>query len=208
MEQNFVKKLKERLKNPLPGTDVQFEMAHVKRERLKTEDINLPEYYKKSAVLILLCNNPSGLYIPLTERHSYKGFHSGQISLPGGKFEEQDVTLEATAIRECREEIGIKNNIELLGALTPVYIPVSSFLVQPFVATVSETNIAYNLNTDEVKSLLEFRIHDLLNPNIVKETIIEPRKGIKFKTPYFDVNGNVVWGATAMILNELKHLLK
>jgi 8-oxo-dGTP pyrophosphatase MutT (NUDIX family) len=133
--------------------------------------------------------------------------HSGQISLPGGKFDESDITLEKTALRECHEEIGIQNNIEVLGQLTPIYIPVSKFMVTPFVAILNEEDPTYILNVNEVQNVIEFPVDDLRSPHIVKQTTVEPTAGIKLKTPYFDIQGKIVWGATAMILNEFKHLL-
>lgn len=180
-------------------------MAHVKREKMRPEDLN-SDGHKKSAVLLLICKNENGLFIPLTERHVYKGAHSGQISLPGGKYEEIDESMEAAALRECNEEIGISSDIEILGALTPIYIPVSKFLVHPIVGFLNrETN--YTINSNEVKQLIELPLKELLKPELVKETVVEPMAGLKLKTPYFDVQGKIVWGATAMILNEFKHLL-
>jgi 8-oxo-dGTP pyrophosphatase MutT (NUDIX family) len=206
METAFLSKLKQQLKLSLPGIGVQWEMAHVNRENMRHEDLH-PDHYRNSAVLILLVKRPNGFCIPLIERHIYKGAHSGQISLPGGKFDESDITLETTALRECHEEIGIQNNIEVYGELTPIYIPVSKFMVTPFVAVLNEEDATYILNVNEVQNVIEFPVEDLRSPHIVKETTIEPTAGIKLKTPYFDIQGKIVWGATAMILNEFKHLL-
>lgn len=206
MEPVLISTLRQQLKGVLPGMEAQFEMAHLKREKIHSEDLN-SDNHNKSAVLLLLCKNKNGWFIPLTERHVYNGAHSGQISLPGGKYEEADGNLEKTALRECYEEIGIKSDIELLGALTPIYIPVSKFLVHTFIGFLNTEKINYVLNPKEVKQLIELPIKELINPGLVKQTTVEPVKGLKFKTPYFDVQGKVVWGATAMILNELKHLL-
>lgn len=207
MNLNFIKRLENRLQEPLPGQDAQFEMAHINREKVKIENYQ-PSGYRKSAVMLLLCPRGESFFIPLTERHTYNGAHSGQISLPGGKFEESDNTLENTARRECFEEIGISDNIEILGELTPLYIPVSRFMVYPFVGFLSSEKAAYQLSPKEVKDLVELDIEELLKPHLVKQTMIEPAPGIKFKTPYFDVQGKIVWGATAMILNEFKALMK
>ncbi len=207
MESAFLTKLKQRLQLPLPGSDVQFEMAHVNRAKLKHEDLH-PSEFRTSAVLILLIQKGNELYIPLTERNTYNGAHSGQVSFPGGKFDNDDITLERTALRECYEEIGLKDNIEVLGELSPLYIPVSKFMVHPFVGILNREEINYSPHTTEVKSILELSLKDLMLPHLVKETVVEPSPGIKFKTPYFDVEGRIVWGATAMILNEFKHLLQ
>ncbi len=207
MPQDFINSLKTELQKPLPGIDVQFEMAHINREKLKPEEFDTVNY-RQSAVLLLICKKNGKYYIPLTERHVYKGAHSGQISLPGGKFEEADDTLENTALRECDEEIGLKDNIELLGILTPVYIPVSGFVVNVYVGFLNSDDQDFKINAAEVKSLIELELNDLLNPELIKMTTVEPMPGLKLKTPYFDVQGKVIWGATAMILNEFKSLLQ
>lgn len=207
MENAFLTKLKQRLQLPLPGIKAQWEMAHVNREKLKHEDLH-PSDYRNSAVLILLIQRDDRLHIPLTERHTYNGAHSGQISFPGGKFEEGDATLEQTALRESEEEIGLKEGIDLLGKLSPLYIPVSKFMVHPFIGIIDHSRVNYAINVNEVKTIIELPVNDLLLPDLVKETFVEPAPGIKFKTPYFDVEGRIVWGATAMILNEFKHLLQ
>lgn len=206
MENTFLSKLKQQLQLPLPGIEVQFEMAHINREKLKPQDLN-PSQFKSSAVLLLLIQKENGFHIPLTERHTYIGAHSAQISFPGGKFDASDKSLEQTALRECYEEIGLKDNIEILGQLSPIYIPVSKFMVQPFVSVLNQTEINYKPNASEVKTIIELPVNDLTRPELVKETFVEPTPGFKFKTPYFDVEGKIVWGATAMILNEFKHLL-
>lgn len=202
----FIHSLKIKLNAPLPGIEAQFEMAHVHRPKTNLNEL-IPGNYKSSAVLLLLIQRENDFYIPLTERHTYEGAHSGQISLPGGKQEERDDSLEQTALRECYEEIGLNNHITVLGQLTPVYIPVSNFLVNPYVGVYTQNNIDYNLNPSEVKSLIELSTSDLINPELVKTTTINAAPGIKLKTPYFDVQGKIVWGATAMILNEFKKLL-
>ncbi|HWY10217.1 MAG TPA: CoA pyrophosphatase [Bacteroidia bacterium] len=110
-------------------------------------------------------------------------------------------------MRECNEEIGILNHIEIVGQLTPVYIPVSRFMVNPFVGILNDDEINYGVNEVEVKNILELSLNDLMLPELIKHTVVEPMPGMKLKTPYFDVQGKIVWGATAMILNEFKHLL-
>ena len=207
MFQLFIDNLKTNLQKPLPGMEAQFEMAHVKREKVLANSYESEEY-RPSAVLILLYPNehqqPSVLLI---ERMTYNGHHSGQIALPGGKVEPNDLNLQATALREFFEETGSDTTPTIIGKLTPVYIPVSKFMVQPFVSYVKQKP-NFSASTYEVKELIEWDVNHLLNPNIVKETTIEPSPGIKIKAPYFDVRGKVLWGATAMMLNELKWVLK
>lgn len=200
----FIRSLKTRFNEPLPGPEAQFEMAHINRQKPDLNQI-IPGNYKSSAVLLLLVKREDGFIIPLTERHTYIGAHSGQVSLPGGKREESDESLQHTALRECTEEIGIEKGVHIIGELTPIYIPVSNFVVNPFVAVFTDESINYELNTKEVKSLLELNLSDLKRPELVKQTTVDAN-GYKLKTPYFDVQGKVVWGATAMILNEFKQM--
>ena len=206
MFQLFIDNLKTNLQKPLPGEEAQFEMAHVKREKLA--DL-FAEYknYRASAVLILLYpNEQNQTSVLLIERMAYNGHHSGQIAFPGGKVEPGDIDLEATALREFFEETGSDAIPTVIGKLTPVYIPVSKFMVQPFVSYVEEKP-NFTASAYEVNELIEWEIDHLLNPEIIKETTLEPTPGLKLKTPYFDVKGKVLWGATAMMLNELKWVL-
>jgi 8-oxo-dGTP pyrophosphatase MutT (NUDIX family) len=207
MFQLFIEKLKTNLQKPLPGVEVQFEMAHVKREKVLANSYE-SQNYRPSAVLILLYpNEQQQTSVLLIERMTYNGHHSGQIAFPGGKAEPSDVDLQATALREFFEETGSDITPTVIGKLTPVYIPVSKFMVQPFVSFV-EQKPSFSASAYEVNELIEWEITHLLNPDIIKETTIEPTPGYKIKTPYFDVQGKVLWGATAMMLNELKWVMQ
>lgn len=206
MFQLFIENLKSNLQKPLPGVDAQFEMAHVRREKVLANSYE-SQNYRPSAVLILLYpNEQNQTSVLLIERMTYNGHHSGQIAFPGGKAEPSDKDLEETALREFFEETGADVTPTVIGQLTPVYIPVSKFMVQPFVSFV-EQKPNFSASAYEVNELIEWEINHLLNPDIIKETIIEPTPGYKIKTPYFDVQGKVLWGATAMMLNELKKII-
>lgn len=206
MFSEFILQLKTKLEFPLPGEEAQFELAHVQREHIipNTEEANT---YKPSAVLIFIYpnahNEPT---ILLLERPTYNGHHSGQIGFPGGKAEPTDFNLEATALREFIEETGCSVIPNFIGNLTPVYIPISKFMVQPYIAYLTEKP-EFKPDEREVYQLIELNVNDLLNPELLKETIVTPTPTLRFKTPYFDVNEKIVWGATAMILNELKVLI-
>ena len=147
------------------------------------------------------------IYFPLMLRPNYNGVHGGQISLPGGKKEEKDRSFAATAIREAEEEIGVKSNeITVLGQLSELYVMASNFKVIPVVGY-TESQPMFIPNPYEVEAIIEASIDELMNPEIIKSTTLNVR-GFELETPYFDFSGNVVWGATAMILSEFKALLK
>ncbi|MES2762781.1 MAG: CoA pyrophosphatase [Bacteroidota bacterium] len=195
--------IQKKLQLPLPGEEAQFEMAHVNRERLSDLSVEYKNY-RPSAVLILLYpNEHEETILLLIERVTYDGYHSGQIALPGGKSEPTDEDLEATAMREFFEETGSDKTPTVIGKLTPVYIPVSKFSVQPFVAYLPERP-NFTINTREVEQLIEWPFTNFISAETVKQTTIEPMPGLKLKTPYFDVQDKILWGATAMIMNELK----
>ena len=207
MFEEFITNLKIKLQQPLPGMDAQFEMAHVKREKIFE---NTPDalVYRPSAVMIV--TYPNELNEPivlLIERVTYNGVHSGQIALPGGKADPGDTDLKATALREFFEETGSDAIPEIIGELTPVYIPVSKFVVHPFVGYLT-AKPHFTKSEREVQQLIEWPLSELILPETVKQTIVEPMPGFKLSTPYFDIKEKVLWGATAMIMNELKWLLK
>jgi 8-oxo-dGTP pyrophosphatase MutT (NUDIX family) len=199
--------MKSKLAGILPGQDAQYLMAPFHRERLELDSIKTGNY-RPSAVMVLFCMNENDeLFIPLIERMAYNGVHSAQISLPGGKFEPADENLQQTAVRECFEEIGV-NAIDVIGNLTQLHIPVSGFLVQPVVGICTINNPPMISQEREVKTILKLKLETLLNSDTVKQGVIETAQNMRIKTPYFDVENNKVWGATAMILSELKELLK
>lgn len=205
--EQLINRLKTSLSDPLPGADAQYLMAPLHRQRLELEKLNA-ENYRPSAVMILFCEDSDGtLFIPLTERMTYNGVHSGQVSLPGGKFEASDVDLMQTALRECYEEIGV-SEIDVLGKLTSLFIPVSSFLVHPFIGFCRIKNPIMINQEREVKALVKLPVTALLNDATVKQGEVKVMENMNIKTPWFEVEGLKVWGATAMILSELKVLLK
>ncbi|MBL7930515.1 MAG: CoA pyrophosphatase [Bacteroidia bacterium] len=203
----FVQKLKDRIKQPLPGQEAQYLMAPLHRSRVEIETLKVNDY-RPSAVMILFCEDEDGsIYIPLTERMSYNGAHSGQISLPGGKFDQSDKDLQETAIRECFEEIGI-SALDIIGKLTEMYIPVSRFLVHPYLAVCRERNPVMTIQEREVKSIVKLSIDTLLKTETIEKGRIEATHNMVVSAPWFNINGHKVWGATAMILSELKELIR
>jgi len=206
MLKKFVSNLESRLKLKLPGIEAQRLMmpleGSTKRFDLSKKDV------KRGGVLILFYIKDSKIHIPLTQRHDYKGTHGGQVSLPGGKLEEIDQSIVDTALRETHEEIGIhKSDIKVLGNLTDLYIPPSNFRVTPVVGYM-EKEPYFTLDSFEVKELIETPLELLINDEKLKEKDIIVRDQFTINAPYFDIYEKVVWGATAMILSELKTIIK
>ncbi|MFY7990067.1 MAG: NUDIX hydrolase, partial [Fluviicola sp.] len=167
--------------------------------------------YRLSAVAILLFQNTAGnLSTIVTQRQTYEGTHSGQISFPGGKFEDFDLDLTQTAVRETREEIGLDiSNSERIGKLTNVYIPVSQFLVEPHVFIIQDQPSDFQLSPREVNSLHTLDLPTLFTTESVTLRDIKQPNGIILKqVPHFVQNDLFIWGATALMLNELKAMLQ
>ncbi len=192
------------LKNDLPGEKAQIKMAPSNRSEAAT--MFNQNHLRNSSVLILLYPKNEQLYIPFILRPIYNGAHSGQIGLPGGKSEPFDNTLLDTALRETYEEIGIRaKDIEILGQLTPLYIPHSNFNVFPFVGF-CKTNPIFSPDPIEVAKIIEAPLQNLLLPDTVQyfEHSVENEN---FTAPFFNIDNYQIWGATAMMISELKEIL-
>ena len=203
---NFIKNLQNRHQEGLPGRLFQIKMSFSARIQF----MDAPENARQSAVLALLFFENDALHILLMERSGQKNDpHSRQISFPGGSLDKTDKNLEACALRETFEEVGIASeNIKIIGALTPLYIPVSNFQVNPFLAYTTES-LNHFILSEEVNAVIKTPIVLLLNPQTTKREIMRvgPDK-ILLDTPYFDVFDHKVWGATAMMLAEILELVK
>lgn len=206
MKEDLIEQLLNRLDQPLPGEEAQRLMTP---EGLRDERFRNPSIHtaKLSGVLVLLYKKDSEWHIPLTLRNEYKGTHSGQVSFPGGKKEQGDPDLMATALREANEEVGIEpSEVQVMGQLTNLYIPPSNFKVVPTLAYLQERPI-FKLDTFEVKELIEVPLSLLQDSATIKTKPMSFVNGYSVQMPYFDVYGHVVWGATAMILSELVTIL-
>lgn len=201
-------KIKQIHHHNLPGFDAQLKMSPPMR--LKYEEIDLKKLKAKdSAVVILLYEKQGETHIVFTQRHEYKGAHSGQISFPGGKRDLEDKDLKHTALRELKEEVGVEvdeNNIIL--PLTWLYVPPSNFVIFPFVVFV-ENEPLFVKEEAEVKEILEFKVVDLLNKiNQKKYNYFNEKLQISFETPCFQIEDKIIWGATAMILSEFLNIIE
>ena len=202
--QRFITQLKIRINNVLPG-----EESHQKMRVIYDQSIELPFSKINStaaAVLILLYQADNEIYFFLTKRTDELKHHKGQISLPGGSQEGNEKLID-TALRETQEEIGInKTSISIIGTITPLFVPVTGFMIYPF--------IGYSLNKlnpkpdpVEVATIFSVNISDLLN----KENQTTEKRNIRgydVQVPYFKLNDYQVWGATSMILSEFRDLIK
>jgi 8-oxo-dGTP pyrophosphatase MutT (NUDIX family) len=187
------------LSTKLPGEQAQLRMAPTFRGHIAS--LNLA---KEAAVLALLYPSDGRLHLVFIKRNEYDGPHSAQISFPGGIREEGDLSLEDTALREAREEVGIDGEIEVLGKLTPLHIPVSNFMVYPFVGWMTFTPL-FHPDPSEVQYVVEAALEDLLDlSNRDSETLFH--HDMPIEAPYFRIGKEKIWGATAMILSELLQL--
>jgi 8-oxo-dGTP pyrophosphatase MutT (NUDIX family) len=159
------------------------------------------------AVTLLLSPTDNHLLLTLILRPTYEGTHSGQIAFAGGKKDANDLSLMHTAIRECKEEIGVQlTENQLLGALSDVYIVPSHSLVTPFVAYLPERPI-YVAEEREVAKILEFKLTDFLNPAYQTVQDIKISDNKTWKLPCYQINGHIIWGATARMIQDFTKLL-
>lgn len=162
-----------------------------------------------AAVLLLLYPSQSIATVFIERRKHELDKHSGQISFPGGKVEKHDKSYSDCALREASEEIGVEPSlVEVVGHLTPLYIPVSNFKVYPVVG-VAEQPLQFMAQADEVSKIITapLSIFDKSSTRKKKDILIRSSFTLQ-GVPYFDVEGKVVWGATAMILNEFLAILQ
>ncbi|MDH5368182.1 MAG: CoA pyrophosphatase [Cyclobacteriaceae bacterium] len=205
--ENFINTIRKALENP-PGIEAYEKMMPEIRDRLEHLDVSKIDDAKLSSVLILLYQYEEKIYIPLTKRHDYKGTHGGQISFPGGKHEEDDESRTHTALREAHEEIGVDpSEIEIIGLLSEIYISPSNFKVLPVVGYIN-VKPSFVREEFEVEKIIEVEISDFLDKANHKIKDMEVRNSLIKDIPYFDIQGHVVWGATAMILSELVYIIE
>jgi 8-oxo-dGTP pyrophosphatase MutT (NUDIX family) len=176
-----------------PGVDVPASVPAKPREEIP------------AAVLVPLFHGGEGtddgeLYIVLTRRRSDLRRHAGEIAFPGGRRDDQDVDLAATALREAEEEIGLaRDEVTLIGELAPVSTFATGYVIHPFVATIP-AGVAWRPSPREVDAVLEL---PLRNVHAARTRTQIERRGIRFETDAYIEDGHVIWGATARILQLL-----
>jgi 8-oxo-dGTP pyrophosphatase MutT (NUDIX family) len=199
--------LYERLSMDLPGIDAQLMMAPPHRVNEIRSGLHSNDSVK-SSVLILLYPDGELIKTVVMLRPSYDGVHSGQISLPGGKWETSDKDMATTALRETYEEIGVSpSEIRLLGQLSPLYIPPSNYIVFPYIGIV-DLKPEFLKNPSEVQELIEIDIVELLKETTCTTREITFKDGNSIQVPCYTFGETIIWGATAMILSEFLVLLK
>lgn len=197
---DFISSLKQSLNKDLPGKSAQFEMAVTGRPHINTvprDDIRL------AAVLIALYQKQDTWHTIVMKRKHHPGDrHSGQISFPGGQQEVGEI-LSHTAIRESHEEVGTPlDDVQVIGRLTQLHIPVSNFMVHPFVGYLKQpTDLRPQIS--EVDQIYEIPLASFLDTGRRQTTDLRLNEGLLLKdVPYFDIADQVIWGATAMIMSE------
>ena len=141
-------------------------------------------------------------------RKVYQGVHSNQIGFPGGKVERIDKNLMETALRETHEEVGVPpSEVEVIKELSEVYIPPSNFLVKPYIGLYPSPR-PFVKEDFEVESLVEVYLKDFLDDSNHINEVLTTSYAKNIDVPAFKLNGYTVWGATAMVLSEIKELLR
>jgi len=205
---DFEKRIVKIEKMQLPGELVQLKMAPIERLlELKREATEINKARKAGVMAIFYPNEKFETNLILILRKTYKGIHSAQVGFPGGKIEDEDCSIEDAALRETEEEVGIpRNKITIIKKLTEIYIPPSNFFVQPFLGIV-RTSPKFVLDEREVEALIEVDLKCFMDESCVTTQILSTSYATELEVPAFKLSGHIVWGATAMMLNEVRELL-
>ncbi len=201
----FISQLTRKLRGPLPGKAAHRKMISPARKSLY-RDADLSDA-RPSSVLLPFYPVDGRPVLAFVRRQQYDGVHSGQIAFPGGQFEAQDKDLQHTALREAWEETGITSqDVTVIGKLTQVYIPPSNFLVQPFVGYLSKRPL-FRPDAGEISEVIEISLEELLTEECLQTKTVTAGRS-SYEVPCFYVRQRIIWGATAMMLNELLELIR
>ena len=200
-------RLRSAWQRPLPGLDAQLRMAP--SPRLGWDPLKFPDGAHDGAALLLLYPHDDTLHFTLTVRGTGLRNHTGQVSLPGGRVDEGE-SFEQAALREAEEEIGVDpRSVEVLGPLTPLHIPVSGYILHPVVGFAT-MRPAFQRAEWEVARIIEAPVTMLSDARVVKRemrTRSVNGQSIEVDVPFYDIDGEKVWGATAMVLAEFGAML-
>lgn len=206
---DFEKRIVKVTKMELPGEAVQFKMAPMERLKELKRAARHQNSAKRAGVMSLFY--PSDDFetrLILILRKTYHGVHSAQVGFPGGKLEPEDKSIQDAALRETEEEVGVpRNAISVLKELTEIYIPPSNFFVQPFMG-ITARSPKFILQKEEVEALIEVALPDFMDDGNITTQTLSTSYAKSIEVPAFQLNGHIVWGATAMMLNEVRELLK
>lgn len=193
----------------LPGEAIQHKMAPIERlSELKKNAIQKQTARKAGVMALFYPSQSLDTHLILILRKTYKGVHSAQVGFPGGKIEPEDQSLLETALRETEEEVGVNaKSISVLKQLTEIYIPPSDFFVQPFLGVTYQTPI-FIPQEEEVEALIEVPLTHFMDDKILTTSTLSTSYATNIQVPAFMLNDHVVWGATAMMLSEVRELLK
>ena len=192
----------------LPSESAHLKMAPPERKDL-LKNLNIDALNPREAAVLMLVYPLNGLAtLALIKRNSYKGVHSSQVAFPGGKVESFDASILETALRETQEEIGIhKNDISIICPFSEIYIPPSNFRVAPFLGYCRHTPI-FTPDPREVAEMIAFPLNEFLDDKNLVMNKMATSYSDSIDVPAFKTGENMIWGATAMMLNELKEVLK
>ncbi|MFG4001766.1 NUDIX hydrolase [Flavobacterium aquidurense] len=206
--QDFLQYVPDLIPVELPAVASHMKMAPKERmESLKNLDLK-QQNPRIAAVMMLFYPKDGKVHLVLIVRNAYNGVHSAQIAFPGGKYETTDADYEETALRETHEEVGVApEKIEVIKQFTPMYIPPSNFLVHPYLG-ISKEELSFYPDIREVADIIELPLSVFLNDEIIIEATLSTSYANNVSVPAFNIQNHIVWGATAMILSELRDVLK
>ena len=193
----------------LPGSASHYKMAPLFRLKELESGKIIKKNPKRAAVMALFYPNVTyQTNLLLILRNTYKGIHSNQIALPGGKVEKKDLNLLETALRETQEEVGaVREQIKVIRSMSEIYIPPSNFEVTPYLGLYKKKE-PFVMQPDEVAAIIEVPLQDFMDDKKIFHQILNTSYAQNVEVPAFKLNGYTVWGATAMMLNEIKELIR
>jgi 8-oxo-dGTP pyrophosphatase MutT (NUDIX family) len=205
--QEFLQFVPKLISAELPALKAHLKMAPLER-LAQMQNQSIEKNDPRTAAVLMLCYPKNGAtHLVLIVRNSYEGVHSAQIAFPGGKYENEDIDFASTALRETYEEVGVDpHKVVLIRPFTQVYIPPSNFMVYPYLGICKE-EITFVPDPSEVAGIIELPIATFLSDTIIIEKELQTSYANSIKVPAFEIENHIVWGATAMMLSELKDVL-